>query len=294
MMTYLTKSNIGQPELPRLEHLNTLLASREFMHRLPDVAEVLRQRRYPLTWNFTEFASAFGVTRDLDWTVLDLRYGASERLTHSAIARRLPGGPSIARVRHIAHYKVLSIGRMFAILADYLDKVEEDIVNEAIPFVSAIESAWSEIEESLIASGWEDVHEADFAHLLLVLRIVHISGREPYPLIHRFPVLCNYAGIERNNADMIGNPSTRYRPTFNGVDDDLFYVPCEQVAIAVLLDAGRPLHYVEIAKRAEALRYRQRVSLHVLQRKLQTSQAFTQLSQGTYDLAARVLGVGDC
>lgn len=218
------------------------------------------------------------------WEVLELRSGFANKHTYDEISGSI-GGIGRERVRQIL---VKSLRRLE-------DRLYRDIplltLLEAQTYelwssdVSSINSAVFVQQEALAEIGWEPLQGSDVRRLLLALRSLVSAGMHTVPA--RLPQL-NYFACSLP-PEIVGHPLIAARVAAE-VAEDAVRNPrwtYELLVKTVLEEAGEPLHYKEIADRADQMGVRPDVNLKGVHNILLIkTDKFALVGQGTYGLTA--------
>jgi len=216
-----------------------------------------------------------------DWTVLDARCGFSKRLSLDDTAK-LIGGVTRERARQIQRDAAQKIRRRLLTLQPALDAL--NAAGSALHSVSrtttSVDTAISLCRNILTAAGWSESWEKDVHHLFLALRAVtDLDGcTDDTPLYYMtcslHPPIVAYPRVATDVArrDRLVRELGRRR-TY------------AELAAAVLKDAGEPLHWSEMASRAEKLGLHKTFNDTGFFNALSlASETFARVGQGTYGL----------
>lgn len=229
---------------------------------------------HPCFWSLIFVIECMGIKAERTWAVLEARYGLRPRMTFDEIAQEILGGVTRSRAQQIEskareqiEKKIENIRASLDLLeiqAEFFNTDEDVLPKDAI-------QCW---RNNLIAVGWYEPSDEDVCHLITLLRFL-VS--EDAKLCRLYPKLTLAAcSLE---------PSITAHPQVQLLEQaskkKWTYV---ELAEEILIRAGQPLHYREIALRAESLGVRNNIGLHSLHNALIYSDNFVQVDSGTYGL----------
>jgi DNA-directed RNA polymerase alpha subunit len=220
------------------------------------------------------------------WSVLASRYGLGVRLTLAEAAARLPGSPTRERARQIESAAIDRIVKRLNELRLPLDRleVEFDTVPTSADAPPSTSTLREQVNTLLERMGWESISPGEFMRLVVAIRA--LCAREHAVIESRWPKF-SFA-VCLLGRPIIGHTRVSSVLEQRALEDrertrEWTY---EELAVAVLQEAGKPLHWKEINKRAEAIGRRSNFSLQSLFNMLGAKpETFVRIDQGTYGLA---------
>ncbi len=226
-------------------------------------------------WSLTGLVNTFGIAMPRDWLVLNLRYGTTPRPTLEEVASEHLDGVSRERVRQI-EARLLDRVRSSLLSVDlYLDLVESHAASILAAWTRSDPIGDSDLAVGLTDMGWEDATTSCAGRLLTIVRALLVGGADPPHLMRRYPALCRIACHEGvGSSERAGGQ--RCTPTRK-----LTYV---EIAATVLRQVERPLHYRDIAKRANDGKLSSDCKALSLLNAVYASPRFVRTGQGIYDL----------
>lgn len=231
--------------------------------------------------NLGVLISEWGV-KERQWEVLEMRSGFVKYHTYDEIGESW--GVGRARAQQVGQKALVRLEKgLYQMLPLFVDL--EAIVDDLWPVRERNKSVNSAVfvqQDALLSIGWEQAEGSEIRNLLLALRSLvnaklnEVTDKLPKlsyfacslsPLIIKHPRIAEEITV----ADAIQNPRWTY----------------EVLVETILKEAGRPLHYKEIAERADIMKVRSEISLKGVHNVLYIKDdKFACVGQGTYGLVA--------
>ena len=218
------------------------------------------------------------------WNILDERHGFQTRKTFGTIGGGL--GVTGARIQQLEKQMLKKIRRSLSsaiILLSLLDAEVKDVWPTLQEAKSANEVVLA-LHPLLIETGW-NCHGRSIRHLLLALRAMVQTGhlRIESHLPYLTYLACKLSPAVLKHSRVAQEEGEQARCHWDA-ERQWRYV---ELAEFVLQEAGEPLHYMTIAKRAEELGKRDNFSLKAIHNVLLSdTNKFAYVDQGTYGLTA--------
>jgi len=231
------------------------------------------ERRY-----LTSQMAAFAIS-EADWLMLQKRY--VHKLTLEEIGR----DPVVGLTRERVRQRLVKVQRCLKMrldkLSNVLDALEEDgqLLWDPFDEPTSLAEALETVSSVLQNAGWFAPSETELQRVFAVIRCM---GKEFTELVFEKWPICSYAvcGL---------NPPIREHPYVQEAlvklrEQEAIWT-YRELAIAVLREAQKPMHWDTIAERARQLNRRRIFSPRSMTNMLVSNQdVFVRVSQGTYGL----------
>ncbi len=256
-----------------LSVLELLLADDMFVPTLQSLNWNAIQPRHAPACNLVSLVNAFGVATEHQWAHLERHFGVDASLASDRLGRGGAGGTSAG----IAARCRLRIIYNLEALSGWLDRLEMQLalLSESRDLAQVVDL--QVLMDELIATGWEEVSASSCSRLLTVITVLRQGCTESRSVRRRYPVLVRIAEGRNLRASALASP----------VQTEYVGMTYRAMAIQVLKEAGKPLHYQEIVDRAIAANMRLPVIVKQLQKKLEQDEDFKRVGRGIYTLSAQ-------
>lgn len=270
--------------LRRLEAIIYVFGINKEIWRHVDEFFVLREPHGSQGSSLSSIISGFGL-KDRDWDVLEKRNGFDKRQSLDEVALALD--VTRERVRQIEYNALTKADKRLGGAVSPLLHLDKQIHNDwfVLEKATAINEAIFLYQTLLGSTGWEDVRGKEVRQLLTLVRAL-VQNR--FSDVERHLPSLTYAAC-RISPCITRHPrvAEQERERLHQQTEQERKWTYEMLVEAVLTDAGVPLHFTEIARRAESLERRDNLSLKGVHNVLlSATDKFAYVEQGTYGLTS--------
>ncbi len=222
---------------------------------------------------------------DRVWEILEKRHGFSKRHSLDEVATDL--GVTRERVRQIEYRALAKVEKRIVGVIRPLLQLDEQIFSEwsSLEKANTINEAIFLYRKLFADMGWESTQGKEIRQLFIVLRALvrlNLGGIERHLPNLSYAACCLLPGVLKH--PKVGEQERERQRQQLDQERDWKY---EELAEAVLVAAKGPLHYMEIASRAEGMGRRSNFTLKAFHNALYSNQEkFAYVDQGTYGLTA--------
>lgn len=222
---------------------------------------------------------------DRVWEVLEKRHGFSKRHSLDEVATDLD--VTRERVRQIEYRALAKVEKRIVGVIRPLLQLDEQIFSEwsSLEKANTINEAIFLYRKLFADMGWESTQGKEIRQLFIVLRALvrlNLGGIERHLPNLSYAACCLLPGVLKHSK--VGEQERERQRQQLDQERNWKY---DELAEAVLVAAQTPLHYMEIASRAESMGRRSNFTLKALHNVLLSNQEkFAHVDQGTYGLTS--------
>jgi DNA-directed RNA polymerase delta subunit len=275
------EQNIAQSEFPNLAAIIYVFGINKSLWGI--IGKMLTDEGTGILLSLAEIVNDWEL-KPRHWEFLELRSGFTKKHSYDEIAQSV-GGIGRARVQQV--------------LKKTLKRLEEGLYR-VVPFLTLLEVHFSSLwpsadtctsinsaiyaqQDVLAEIGWEPMQGADVRRLLLALRSLTNAGMLTIP--SKLPELSYFACTIV--PEVLKNPRIAARIAAQEEAENYRWT-YERVVEAVLENADEPMHYTDIANKAQEMHIRSDINLKAIHNILLAKpDKFALVGQGTYGLTAR-------